>query len=121
MTPIRKAPLDSQENDIETDDERELRHRRKRIYFDYGVNLPSLVALVVAIGSLIGWLIQQNDRIVANTKEIQLVKQIQELSDKGIIDHSSAVEQTAVRDRAEMRTDIAEIKGDMKTLLKRGK
>jgi hypothetical protein len=93
--------------------------QRKKIYFDYGINVPTVLAFLVAVGSLVGWLLVQRDQITINTAEIKAVKTMQEVADKGITEHQSAIEQVSIRDRAEMREDIKEILRNQKASMGR--
>ena len=73
-------------------------------------NLPSLIAIIsmlgVWFGSFMGYIIMNDRRATKMEGEVEMLKVV----DKGIVDHASSVEQVAVRDRAEMRDDIKEIK-----------
>lgn len=73
---------------------------------DYTINMPSILAMAGLAITLAGALILNDRRQTVNEGEVKILKVV----DKGIIDHASAVEQVAVRDRAEMRDDIKEIK-----------
>lgn len=84
-------------------------------------NLPSLIAILgllgVWFGSFMSYIVLNDRRATKTEGEVEVLKTV----DKGIIDHASAVEQTAMRDRMEMREDIREIKSDMKKLLMRAR
>jgi len=73
-------------------------------------NLPSLIAIIsmlgIWFGSFMGYIIMNDRRATKMEGEVEMLKVV----DKGIVDHASSVEQVAVRDRAEMRDDIKEIK-----------
>lgn len=73
---------------------------------DYSINMPSIIAMAGLAITLAGALILNDRRQTVNEGEVKTLKVV----DKGIIDHASAVEQVAIRDRAEMRDDIKEIK-----------
>ncbi len=83
--------------------------QRKKIYFDYGINVPTVLAFVVAVGSFVAWLMAQGDKITVNTAAIKAESSIREVVDKGITDRQTAAEQIAARDRIEMRDDIKKI------------
>jgi len=79
---------------------------RRKWSAEFTINIPSILAIIGLAFTLTGALILNDRRQTVNEGEVKLLK----LSDKGIIDHAQAVEQVAVRDRAEMRDDIKEIK-----------
>jgi len=74
--------------------------------FERSVNIPSIIAVVGMLGSLVGYVILNDRRATATEGQIELLKQ----ADKAMQDHSSTMEQIANRDRAEMQSDIKEIK-----------
>ncbi len=74
--------------------------------FDRSINIPSLVAILGLLGSLLGYVIMNDRRATKTEGDVEMLKVV----DKGIVDHAASVEQVAVRDRAEMRDDIKEIK-----------
>lgn len=73
-------------------------------------SLPSLLSVLALLGLWFGSLITYvviNDRRATKTDgEVEVLK----LADKGITEHATYTEQAAIRDRAEMREDIKEIK-----------
>lgn len=93
--------------------------RRNKIYFDYGVNVPTVIAFVAMLGAFSGWLLRQEGRLTSNEGDIKSVKLLFETADKGIIEHARAVEQIAIRDRMEMREDLKEIKAQLNKLVAR--
>ena len=82
--------------------------------FDRTVNIPSIISIIMVLLSGIGYIVANDRRQTETEGEVKLLK----ASDKGIIDHASAVNEIAVRDRAEMRDDIKEIK---QMLIKEGR
>lgn len=104
---------------VEEGDECEMPNRRKKIYFDYGVNVPTVVAIIMMLAGGVAYLMKQNDRITVNEGEIKTEKLVRETADKGIVEHNQAVEQVAIRDRMEMRDDIKEVKALATILVKR--
>ena len=70
------------------------------------INIPTIMAIATLAATLIGALVMSDRRQTMSEGEIKLLH----LTDKGIIDHAAAVNELAVRDRAEMRDDIKEIK-----------
>lgn len=79
---------------------------RRKWSAEFTVNVPSIIAVIGLGITLTGALILNDRRQTVNEEKINLLAVV----DKGIQDHASAVEQVAVRDRAEMRDDIKEIK-----------
>ena len=70
------------------------------------INLPSMLAVIGLAITLTGALILNDRRQTVAEEQIKL----QAVVSKGIADHAAAVEQLAIRDRAEMRDDLKEIK-----------
>jgi hypothetical protein len=79
---------------------------RRKWSAEFTINVPSVIAIIGLGVTLTGVLILNDRRQTVNEGEIKLLK----VTDKSIIDHAQAVEQVAIRDRAEMRDDIKEIK-----------
>ena len=79
---------------------------RRKWSAEFTINVPSILAIIGLAFTLTGAIVLNDRRQTVTEGEVKLLK----LSDKGIIDHAAAVEQVAVRDRAEMRDDIKEIK-----------
>jgi hypothetical protein len=69
-------------------------------------NIPSLIGILGLMLSLMGYVIANDRRQTKTEGDVEILRTV----DKGMIDHTQAVEQVAVRDRAEMRDDIKEIK-----------
>ena len=69
-------------------------------------NIPSLIGILSLLLSFMGYVVNNDRRQTKTEGDVEVLR----LSDKGIIEHAQAVEQIAVRDRAEMRDDIKEIK-----------
>ena len=69
-------------------------------------NIPSLIGIVSLLVVLMGSLVANDRRQTRAEGDVEILK----LTDKGITDHAAAVEQVGIRDRAEMREDIKEIK-----------
>lgn len=111
-TPSGSCPVEDGENCAMPD-------RRNKIYFDYGVNVPTVIAFVMMLGAGIGWLLRVENRQTNAEGQIKQEAAVRAAADKGIIDHAQALEQVAVRDRLEMREDIKEIKALATTLVKR--
>ena len=79
---------------------------RRKWSTEYTINMPSLITIIsVGIG-LTGALILNDRRQTMAEGDIKVLQ----VTDKAIIDHATAVEQTGIRDRSEMRDDIKEIK-----------
>lgn len=79
---------------------------RRRWSTEYTLNLPSLIAILGLAITLAGGLIANDRRQTTTEGEVKVLKEV----DRGIIDHAAAVNEVAVRDRAEMRADVKEIK-----------
>lgn len=69
-------------------------------------NIPSLIGIVSLLIALMGYIVANDRRQTKTEGEVEVLKTV----DKGMMDHAQAVEQVAVRDRAEIRDDIKEIK-----------
>lgn len=114
---IKKTPSGSCA--VQDGEECAMPDRRNKIYFDYGVNVPTIIAFVMMLGAGVGWLLRVENRQTSTESQIKAEVEIRAAADKGIIDHSQAIEQVAIRDRMEMREDIKEIKALATTLVKR--
>lgn len=79
---------------------------RRKWSTEFSINVPSVLAIIGLAITLTGALILNDRRQTVTEGQVEVLK----AADKGIIDHTQAVEQVAVRDRAEMRDDIKEIK-----------
>ena len=77
-------------------------------------NIPSLIGIVSLLVALMGYIVANDRRQTKTEGDVEVLKTV----DKATMDHAQAVEQVAVRDRAEMRDDIKEIK---KMLIKQRK
>jgi len=91
--------------------------RRKKIYTDWGINIPTAIAFVMMLGSLIGYIVTNERRMTENKESQEVLKTV----DKGIIEHAAIMDQMAIRDRMEMRDDIKEVKSMVIELVKRPK
>ena len=69
-------------------------------------NIPSLIGIVSLLVALMGYIVANDRRQTKTEGDVEVLKTV----DKATMDHAQAVEQVAVRDRAEMRDDIREIK-----------
>lgn len=114
---IKKTPSGS--CPVEEGEECAVPSRRNKIYFDYGVNVPTVIAFLMMLGAGIGWLLKVENRQTKAEGQIVAEAEIRAAADKGIVDHAAAVESVAMRDRVEMREDIKEIKALATTLVKR--
>ena len=81
-------------------------HRRKNVYMDWGINVPTILAFLTMISAGVGFLLVNERRMTENAESRKLL----ESADRNIIEHAKIVEETAVRDRQEMRSDIKDIK-----------
>ena len=79
---------------------------RRKWSAEFTINVPSVLAIIGLAITLTGALILNDRRQTVTEGEVKVLKE----ADKSIIDHAQAVEQVVVRDRAEMRDDIKEIK-----------
>jgi hypothetical protein len=69
-------------------------------------NIPSLVGILSLLMALMGYIVTNDRRQTKTEGDVELVK----TTVKGVQDHAAAMEQMGIRDRAEMRDDIKEIK-----------
>jgi len=105
---IIKTP--SGQTDAFPDEKSRETERPGKIYFDYGINVPTIIAFIVMLGAGVGWLLNLEHRQTASELNIKNEAEIRTITDKGIIDHASAMEQVSTQQRLEMRDDLKEIK-----------
>jgi len=116
----RKAYTTDTENDsgpcvVQEGGECVMPQRRKKLYADWGVNIPTVIAFVMMLGSLIGYVVNNEKRMTENKEGQEVLK----LADKGITERLAFSNEMAIRDRSEMREDIKEMKVMMIELVKR--